>query len=186
MPHSPEPSAICSCKTDNARDAKKTKHNIYLATEGSELPTMFVFFGGGTGTVLDLNLSSFKKKKTYTCFRSGPGRLTWEDWKFSREGGEHENSRAGRDYDVYEMLRVSGRGRNPFFSLVTGQKMNMSARLVFGKGRPAPKHLSFAFPQTDSLRKGSRSAGGKKRMFSFSLRCRLGIIRGRTKGKVFS
>ncbi|XP_023154447.1 glutamate receptor-interacting protein 2 isoform X2 [Amphiprion ocellaris] len=59
--------------------------------------------------------------------------------------------------------------------------MNMSARVVFGKGRLTPKQLSFAFPQTDSLRKGSRSAGGKRRMFSFSLRCRLGIIRGRTK-----
>lgn len=70
-----------------------------------------------------------------------------------------------------------------FFFLATGQKMNMSARVVFGKGRLAPKQLSFAFPQTDSLRKGSRSTGGKRRMFSFSLRCRLGIIRGRTKGK---
>uniref|UniRef100_UPI0037E87005 glutamate receptor-interacting protein 2-like n=1 Tax=Semicossyphus pulcher TaxID=241346 RepID=UPI0037E87005 len=59
--------------------------------------------------------------------------------------------------------------------------MNMSARVVFGKGRLAPKQLAFAFPQTDSLRKGSRSAGGKRRMFSFSIRCRLGVIRGRTK-----
>ncbi|KAI3356901.1 hypothetical protein L3Q82_003550 [Scortum barcoo] len=59
--------------------------------------------------------------------------------------------------------------------------MNMSARVVFGKGRLTPQQLSFAFPQTDTLRKGSRSAGGKRRMFSFSLRCRLGIIRGRTK-----
>ncbi|XP_076596811.1 glutamate receptor-interacting protein 2-like isoform X1 [Chaetodon auriga] len=79
------------------------------------------------------------------------------------------------------MVRVSGRGQNPFLVLITGQKMNMSARVVFGKGRLAPKQLSFAFPQTDSLRKGSRSAGGKRRMFSFSLRCRLGIIRGRSK-----
>ncbi|XP_035988669.1 glutamate receptor-interacting protein 2 isoform X1 [Fundulus heteroclitus] len=59
--------------------------------------------------------------------------------------------------------------------------MNMSARAVFGKGHLTPKQLSFAFPQTDSLRKGGRCAGGKRRMFSFSLRCRLGIIRGRTK-----
>ncbi|XP_062282988.1 glutamate receptor-interacting protein 2-like [Scomber scombrus] len=59
--------------------------------------------------------------------------------------------------------------------------MNMSARVVFGKARLTPKQLSFAFPQTDSLRKGSRSAGGKRRMFSFSLRCRLGIIKGRSK-----
>ncbi|XP_031172333.1 glutamate receptor-interacting protein 2-like isoform X2 [Sander lucioperca] len=59
--------------------------------------------------------------------------------------------------------------------------MNMSARVAFGKGRLTPKKLSFAFPQTDSLRKGSWSAGGKRRMFSFSLRCRLGIIRGGTK-----
>ncbi|XP_033942433.1 glutamate receptor-interacting protein 2a isoform X1 [Pseudochaenichthys georgianus] len=62
--------------------------------------------------------------------------------------------------------------------LVTGQKMSMSARVAFGKGRLTPKQLSFAFPQSDSMRKGSRSA---KRMFSFSVRCRLGIIRGRTK-----
>ncbi|XP_032377798.1 glutamate receptor-interacting protein 2 isoform X7 [Etheostoma spectabile] len=59
--------------------------------------------------------------------------------------------------------------------------MNMSARVAIGKGRLTPKKLSFAFPPTDSLRKGSRSAGGKRRMFSFSLRCRLGIIRGGTK-----
>ncbi|XP_031700774.1 glutamate receptor-interacting protein 2-like isoform X1 [Anarrhichthys ocellatus] len=59
--------------------------------------------------------------------------------------------------------------------------MNMSSRVIFGKGRLTPQQLSFAFPQTDSLRKGSRSAGGKRRMFSFSLRCRLGVIRGRTK-----
>ncbi|XP_063319209.1 glutamate receptor-interacting protein 2-like isoform X2 [Pelmatolapia mariae] len=59
--------------------------------------------------------------------------------------------------------------------------MNMSARVTFGKGRLTSKQLFFAFPQTDSLRKGSRSAGGKRRMFSFSLRCRLGVIRGRTK-----
>ncbi|XP_063737685.1 glutamate receptor-interacting protein 2-like isoform X2 [Eleginops maclovinus] len=59
--------------------------------------------------------------------------------------------------------------------------MSMTARVVFGKGRLTPKQLSFAFPQSDSLRKGSRSAGGKRRMFSFSIRCRLGIIRGRTK-----
>ncbi|XP_019123315.1 glutamate receptor-interacting protein 2 isoform X4 [Larimichthys crocea] len=63
--------------------------------------------------------------------------------------------------------------------------MNMSARVVFGKGRLTPKQLSFAFPQTDSLRKGSRSAGGKRRMFSFSIRCRLGIIRGRTKAEEY-
>ncbi|KAF7666710.1 hypothetical protein LDENG_00096460 [Lucifuga dentata] len=59
--------------------------------------------------------------------------------------------------------------------------MNMSARVVFGKGRLTPKQLSFTFPKTDSLRNGSWSAGGKRKMFSFSLRCRLGIIRGRTK-----
>ncbi|MEQ2218512.1 Glutamate receptor-interacting protein 2, partial [Xenoophorus captivus] len=62
-----------------------------------------------------------------------------------------------------------------------GPKMNMSARAVFGKGHLTHKQLSFAFPQKDSLRKGSWCAGGKRRMFSFSLRCRLGIIRGRTK-----
>ncbi|KAM9342659.1 glutamate receptor-interacting protein 2a [Pholidichthys leucotaenia] len=59
--------------------------------------------------------------------------------------------------------------------------MNMSARVVFGKGSLTPKKLFFAFPQTDSLKKGSRSTGGKRKMFSFSLRCRLGIIRGKTK-----
>lgn len=67
--------------------------------------------------------------------------------------------------------------------LITAQKMNMSARVVFGKGRLPPKHLSFILPQTDAVRKGGRPAGGKKRMFSFSIRCRVGIIRGRTKGK---
>ncbi|XP_047186916.1 glutamate receptor-interacting protein 2-like isoform X1 [Scophthalmus maximus] len=60
--------------------------------------------------------------------------------------------------------------------------MNMSAKVVFGKGRLTPKQLSFAFPQTDSLRKGGRSSGGKRRIFSFSLRCRLGVIRGRDEG----
>uniref|UniRef100_UPI003AAFD93D glutamate receptor-interacting protein 2-like n=1 Tax=Centroberyx gerrardi TaxID=166262 RepID=UPI003AAFD93D len=59
--------------------------------------------------------------------------------------------------------------------------MSMSARLIFGKGHLNPKLFTLAFPQADSLRKGSRSAGGKRRMFTFSLRCRLGIIRGRTK-----
>ncbi|XP_040927360.1 glutamate receptor-interacting protein 2-like isoform X3 [Betta splendens] len=59
--------------------------------------------------------------------------------------------------------------------------MNMSARVVFGKGRLGPKQLFFAFPQTDLLRKGSRPAGGKRRMFSFSVRFRLGVIRGRSK-----
>ncbi|XP_075883209.1 glutamate receptor-interacting protein 2-like isoform X2 [Nelusetta ayraudi] len=59
--------------------------------------------------------------------------------------------------------------------------MNMSARVVFGKARLPPKHLSVILPQTDPLRKGGRPAGGKKRMFSFSIRCRMGIIRGRTK-----
>ncbi|TNM86952.1 hypothetical protein fugu_007182 [Takifugu bimaculatus] len=57
--------------------------------------------------------------------------------------------------------------------------MNVSARVAFGRGRLLPKHVSFTFPQSDSLRKSSWSAGGKKRMM-FSLRCRLGIIRGRT------
>ncbi|XP_029362167.1 glutamate receptor-interacting protein 2a [Echeneis naucrates] len=59
--------------------------------------------------------------------------------------------------------------------------MNMSARVVFGKGRLTPKQFAFSFPQSETLRKGSRASGGKRRMFSFSLRCRLGIIRGRTK-----
>ncbi|XP_020560391.1 glutamate receptor-interacting protein 2 isoform X3 [Oryzias latipes] len=59
--------------------------------------------------------------------------------------------------------------------------MNMSVRVMFGRKGLSPKQLSFAFPQTDSLRKGSRSAGGRRRIFSFSLRCQLGIIRGRTK-----
>ncbi|KAK2897503.1 glutamate receptor-interacting protein 2a isoform X1 [Channa argus] len=59
--------------------------------------------------------------------------------------------------------------------------MDMSARVMFGKGRLTHRELSFAFPQTDSQRKGGRSARGKRRMFSFSVRCRLGIIRGRTK-----
>ncbi|XP_034028553.1 glutamate receptor-interacting protein 2-like isoform X2 [Thalassophryne amazonica] len=56
----------------------------------------------------------------------------------------------------------------------------MSARILFGKGHLSPKQYS-TFAQTESLRKGSRSAGEKRRMFSISLRCRLGIIRGRGK-----
>ncbi|XP_038863429.1 glutamate receptor-interacting protein 2-like [Salvelinus namaycush] len=40
-----------------------------------------------------------------------------------------------------------------------------------------PKLITLAFSQTESMRKG----GGKRRMFSFSLHCRLGIIRRRTK-----
>ncbi|XP_029576080.1 glutamate receptor-interacting protein 2 isoform X2 [Salmo trutta] len=56
--------------------------------------------------------------------------------------------------------------------------MNMADRVICGKGRMAnPKLITLAFSQTESMRKG----GGKRRMFSFSLRCRLGIIRGRTK-----
>lgn len=60
----------------------------------------------------------------------------------------------------------------------SGQNMNMSARVVFGTGRLGPKQLFFASPQTDLQRKG-----GKRRTFSFSVRFRLGIIRGRSKGK---
>nr|XP_020463725.1 glutamate receptor-interacting protein 2-like [Monopterus albus] len=59
--------------------------------------------------------------------------------------------------------------------------MNMSAKVVFGKGRLTPQQLSFTLPQTDFLRKGSWSGTGKRRMFSFSFRCRLGVVRGRTK-----
>ncbi|XP_058499719.1 glutamate receptor-interacting protein 2-like isoform X1 [Solea solea] len=58
----------------------------------------------------------------------------------------------------------------------------MSARVIFGKGRLTPMQLSFAFPQSESLMKSGRSSGGKRRMFSFSLRCRLGIIKGRDEG----
>lgn len=63
------------------------------------------------------------------------------------------------------------------------QKMNLSARVAFGNGRLVPKHVYFTVPQLDFLRKSNRSSGGKKRMM-FSLRCRLGIIRGRTTGKI--
>lgn len=59
--------------------------------------------------------------------------------------------------------------------------MSVSARLAFGRGRLLPKHVSFTFPQSDSLRKSIWTPGGKKKMM-FSLRCRLGIIRGRTTG----
>ncbi|XP_054639255.1 glutamate receptor-interacting protein 2-like isoform X1 [Dunckerocampus dactyliophorus] len=53
----------------------------------------------------------------------------------------------------------------------------MSARIVFGKAHLTRKQVSFGFCQPD-LRRSSHS---KRKMFSFSLRCRLGIIRGRTK-----
>lgn len=83
---------------------------------------------------------------------------------------------------VSELWKTSG-GQKPSFLSFPWTKMNMSARVMFGRKGLTPKHLSFAFPQTDSLKKGSRSAGGRRRIFSFSLRCQLGIIRGRTKGK---
>lgn len=133
--------------------------------------------GKNTGTVLDLNLSSFKK--TCTCFWIfGTPHLRGLEvlQRGRRTAGQAETVTSQRWWECQEEDRIH-------FFLVTGQKMNMSARVAFGKGRLTPEQLSFAFPQTDSLRKGSRSAGGKRRMFSFSLRCRLGIIRGRTKGK---
>lgn len=100
-------------------------------------------------------------------------------WNSSREGGEHANSRAGRLGCLRERERRVG-DRIHFF-LAKGQKMNMSVRVVFGKGHSAPKQLSFTFPQAEPLKKDGRSAAGNKRMFSFSFRCRLGVIRGRTK-----
>ncbi|XP_041702707.1 glutamate receptor-interacting protein 2 isoform X3 [Coregonus clupeaformis] len=58
--------------------------------------------------------------------------------------------------------------------------MNMSGRVIYGKGRMANPKLITLASQTESMRKGG-ARGGKRRMFSFSLRCRLGVIRGRTK-----
>lgn len=98
------------------------------------------------------------------------GRRTCKHWGKVRGGEDCES--------------VGGGKRTPLACfLITAQKMNMSARVVFGKGRLPPKHLSFILPQADPARKGGRPAGGKKRLFSFSIRCRVGIIRGRTKGK---
>ncbi|XP_056131298.1 glutamate receptor-interacting protein 2-like [Lampris incognitus] len=78
------------------------------------------------------------------------------------------------------MVLMSG-GRRGFAFPAEGRKLNMSMRSIFGKGRPHHKHFILAFPQTESIKKTSLSADVKRRMFSFSLRCRLGIIRGRTK-----
>ncbi|XP_061618545.1 glutamate receptor-interacting protein 2-like isoform X4 [Phyllopteryx taeniolatus] len=58
--------------------------------------------------------------------------------------------------------------------------MNM-ARLVFGTGHVAPKQVSLGFSRPEHGRRSVHTAGGKRRMFSFSLRCRLGIVRGKTK-----
>ncbi|KAG7267295.1 hypothetical protein CRUP_000293 [Coryphaenoides rupestris] len=52
---------------------------------------------------------------------------------------------------------------------------------MFGKGKPTAKRFSLAFSSADSARKGMGSSSDGKRMFAFSLRCRLGVIRGRTK-----
>lgn len=95
-----------------------------------------------------------------------------------RTAGQADTATSERWWECQEEDRI-------YFFPFTAHKMNMSARVTFGKGRLTSKQLFFAFPQTDSLRKGSRSAGGKRRMFSFSLRCRLGVIRGRTKGKIW-
>nr|XP_061802229.1 glutamate receptor-interacting protein 2-like [Nerophis lumbriciformis] len=57
--------------------------------------------------------------------------------------------------------------------------MNMTATLVLGKGHLTPKQVSFIFCQPDQ-RRSVHSGGGPRRMF-FSLRCRLGFARGRTK-----
>ncbi|KAM8830727.1 glutamate receptor-interacting protein 2-like isoform 2-T2 [Synchiropus picturatus] len=59
--------------------------------------------------------------------------------------------------------------------------MIMSARVVFGKKHFTPMQLHFAFSQEDLRRKSNRATGGVRRMFSFSLRCRLGFIQGRAK-----
>ncbi|XP_063076591.1 glutamate receptor-interacting protein 2a [Engraulis encrasicolus] len=49
-----------------------------------------------------------------------------------------------------------------------------------------PKHLPAALSRVEPLKKGAAGGGvkGKRRMFSFSLRCRMGVIRGRTKDDV--
>ncbi|KAL2101996.1 hypothetical protein ACEWY4_003757 [Coilia grayii] len=48
-----------------------------------------------------------------------------------------------------------------------------------------PKHLPAALSRAEPLKKGAAGGvKGKRRMFSFSLRCRVGVIRGRTKDDV--
>lgn len=163
------------------------KHNIYLASRlvavwnwRRELPMLVGKRKEKTVTVLDLNLSSFKLPAPVSegALDHSPERTgsSPEREENMRTAGQAETAMSKRQWECQKEDRIH-------FFLVTGQKMNMSARVAFGKGRLTPKKLSFAFPQTDSLRKGSWSAGGKRRMFSFSLRCRLGIIRGGTKGK---
>lgn len=134
-----------------------------------------------TGTVLDRNLS---------CIKNLHRRLE-HAWKTHLRGLEvlqkgRRTAGQATETEVSERWWEYQEEHSIHIFLVTGQNMNMSARIVFGKGRLTPKQLSFTFPQTDSLRKGGQPAGGKRKMFSFSLRCRLGIIRGRTKGKTYS
>lgn len=59
----------------------------------------------------------------------------------------------------------------------------MATRVVIGNGSGNAKLFTLALSQTDFMRKGPRAAGSKQRMFSFSFRCRLGFIRGRSKGE---
>lgn len=178
---SPEPAAICSGKTDQARDAKTHFLSIrfYLITpQGIVLDfffQVFFFFFFQNASLETITTTPC------TCFLCILERLTWRDWTFSRVGGEHVNT--GTKVRGGEVCESGGEKDALGCFLITAQKMNMSGRVVFGKGRLPPKHLSFILPQTDPLRKGGRPAGGKKRLFSFSIRCRVGIIRGRTKGK---
>lgn len=161
------------------------KHNIYLA---SQLVAVWNWrkwvtsngWGKKTGTVLDLNLSSFTNLHLFLDWLGKTHLTGLEVLQRGRRIWKQQDGQ--RPLCLRDGESVGKRTASIFF-LVTGQKMNMSARVVFGKGNLTPKQLSFAFPQTESLRKGSRGAGGKRKMFSFSLRCRLGIIRGRTKGK---
>lgn len=178
VPHSREPSAICSCESDNARDGKAEFFCLKKQSACGCLEPKEVNYPGCFGAVLDLNVSLFFKEPAPVSGKTHlrglevlqRGRTTWK-----------QQGRPGVQC-LQDAESIRSR-TEPIFLIVTGRKMNLSARVVFGKGHLAPKHLSFSFPQTDSQRKGSRSAGGKKGMFSFSLRCRLGIIKGRTKGK---
>lgn len=77
-----------------------------------------------------------------------PERLTWEDWKFSREGGQHENSRADRDYYVYEMLRASEAEQNPFFHCHGSKKWTCQQEWFLGRGALLPSIFpSFSLKQ---------------------------------------
>ncbi|XP_019743992.1 glutamate receptor-interacting protein 2-like isoform X2 [Hippocampus comes] len=108
-----------------------------------------------------------------------------------RKRGEarFQRLRVQPDWMQLRKLQVLRRGTRTSFWKVEGSvrvlspvnAMSTSTRLAFGKGHLKPQQVSFGFSQPDLLRRSAHSAAGRRRTFSFSLRWRLGIVRGRTK-----